>query len=72
MKYFPDNIKPTVGSRLREPPNQIISDADRLRVLLSNHKEMQKDKLGQIFDPLTGSRIRDLVQKTKQTNENLQ
>jgi hypothetical protein len=68
MKYFPQ-IKPTVGSRLRESPEQIISDEDRLRVLIENHKEMKKDIVGRLFSPLTGSRVRDLVLKSRQANE---
>jgi len=69
MKYF--NRKPTVGSRLREATDPIVSDEQRLQAMIDNHKVMEKDKLGRIFSPLTGSRIRDLVQKTKESNATL-
>jgi len=69
MKYF--NRKPTVGSRLIEATEQIVSDEQHLQSLIDNHKVMKKDKLGRIFSPLTGSRIRDLVQKTKESNATL-
>ena len=62
MKYF--NRKPTVGSRLVEAPEQIVSDEQRLQSLLESNKVMQKDKLGQVFSPLTGSQTRDLAQIT--------
>ena len=68
MKYFPQ-IKPTVGSRLRESPEQIISDEDRLHVLIENHKEMKKDKVGRLFSPLTGPCVRDLSHKPNQVDE---
>jgi len=49
MKYF--NRKPTVGSRLIEATDPIISDEQRLQSLIENHKVMKKDKLGRIFSP---------------------
>jgi hypothetical protein len=63
MKYF-KNRKPTVGSRLHEAPEQIISDEQRLQSMFENHKLMQKDKLGQVFSPLTRLQTRDLDQLT--------
>ena len=63
MKYF-KQIKPTVGSRLHEAPEQIISDEQRLQSMFENHKLMQKDKLGQVFSPLTRLQTRDLDQLT--------
>ena len=69
MKYF--NRKPTVGSRLIEATDPIVSDEQRLQSMLENHKVMKKDKAGQLFSPLTRSRINDLVQKTKESNATL-
>ena len=63
MKYF-KQIKPTVGSRLVEATEQIVSDKQRLQSMFENHKVMQKDKLGRIFSPLTRSRGRGLAQLT--------
>ena len=63
MKYF-KQIKPTVGSRLHEATEPIVSEEQRLRALLENHKVIQKDKLGQIFSPLTRFQTRDLAQLT--------
>jgi hypothetical protein len=63
MKYFP-NIKPTVGSRLVEATEPIVSDEQRLQSMFENHKLMQKDKLGQVFSPLTRFQTRDLAQLT--------
>ena len=63
MKYFPQ-IKPTVGSRLVEASEQIVSEEQRLQLMFKNHKLMQKDKLGQIFSPLTRFQTRDLAQLT--------
>jgi hypothetical protein len=63
MKYF-KQIKPTVGSRLLEATEPIVSEEQRLRALLENHKVIQKDKLGQIFSPLTRFQTRDLAQLT--------
>jgi len=66
MKYF---NKPTVGSRLIDSPELIVNDKERLQSLVESHRVMKKDKvLGSLFSPLTGSRIRDLVQKTKESN----
>ena len=62
MKFF--IRKPTVGSRLVEATEPIVSDEQRLRALLENHKVMQKDKLGQIFSPFTRFQARDLAQLT--------
>ena len=62
MKYF--NRKPTVGSRLVEAPEQIISEEELLRSMIKSHKVMQKDKLGQVFSPLTRFQTRDLAQLT--------
>ncbi len=61
MRFF---RKPTVGSRLHEATEPIVSDEQRLRALLENHKVMQKDKLGQIFSPLSRFQTRDLAQLT--------
>lgn len=58
MKFF--NRKPTVGSRLHEAPEQIISEEERLRSIIESHKVMAKDKAGRLFSPLT----RDLAQIT--------
>ncbi len=66
MRFF---RKPTVGSRLREASDPIVSDEQRLRALLENHKVMQKDKVGRLFSPLTGSRVRDLSHKSNQVDE---
>ena len=63
MKYF-KQIKPTVGSRLVEATEQIVSDEQRLQSMFENHKVMQKDKLGQIFSPFTRFQTRDLAQLT--------
>ena len=63
MKYF-KQIKPTVGSRLLEATEPIVSEEQRLRALLENHKVIQKDKLGQIFSPFTRFQTRDLAQLT--------
>jgi hypothetical protein len=63
MKYF-KQIKPTVGSRLVEASDQIVSDEQRLQSMFENHKVMQKDKLGQIFSPFTRFQARDLAQLT--------
>ena len=68
MKYF-TNIKPTVGSRLVEATEPIVSDEQRLRALLDSHKVMAKDKAGRLFSPLTGSRVRDLSHKSNQVDE---
>ena len=69
MKYF--NRKPTVGSRLIEATDPIVSDEQRLQSMIESHKVMKKDKAGQLFSPLTRSRINDLVQKTKESNATL-
>ena len=61
MRFF---RKPTVGSRLHEATEPIVSDEQRLRALLENHKVMQKVKLGQIFSPFTRFQARDLAQLT--------
>ena len=63
MKYF-KQIKPTVGSRLHEAPEPIVSDEQRLQSMFENHRVMQKDKLGQVFSPLTRFQTRDLAQLT--------
>ena len=68
MKYFP-NIKPTVGSRLHEPTEQIVSEEQRLLAQLESHKVMKKDKVGRLFSPLTGPRVRDLSHKSNQVDE---
>ncbi|MBT7831224.1 MAG: hypothetical protein HN708_13235 [Candidatus Marinimicrobia bacterium] len=68
MKYF-TNIKPTVGSRLHEAPEQLVSEEERLRSLIESHKVMKKDKAGRLFSPLTGSRARDLSHKSNQIDE---
>jgi hypothetical protein len=62
MRFF--NHKPTVGSRLVEASEQIVSEEQRLQSLLESHKVMAQDKLGQIFSPLTGSQIRGLAPLT--------
>ena len=63
MKYF-KQIKPTVGSRLVEATEPIVSDEQRLQSMFENHRVMQKDKLGQVFSPLTRFQTRDLAQLT--------
>jgi hypothetical protein len=63
MKYF-KNRKPTVGSRLVEATEPIVSEEERLRSMIENHKLLQKDKLGQVFSPLTRFQTRDLAQLT--------
>ena len=63
MKYF-KQIKPTVGSRLHEAPEPIVSDEQRLQSMFENHKVIQKDKLGRIFSPFTRFQTRDLAQLT--------
>ena len=63
MKYF-KQIKPTVGSRLVEATEPIVSEEERLRSMIENHKLLQKDKLGQVFSPLTRFQTRDLAQLT--------
>jgi hypothetical protein len=63
MKYF-KHIKPTVGSRLVEATEPIISDEQRLQSMFENHRVMQKGKLGQVFSPLTRFQTRDLAQLT--------
>ena len=68
MKYF-KNIKPTVGSRLHEAPEQIVSDEQRLQSMFESHKVMAQDKAGRLFSPLTGSRLRGLSRKSNQTDE---
>ncbi len=67
MKYF-KQIKPTVGSRLVEASEQIISEEERLRSMIESHKVMAKDKAGRLFSPLTRSHTDDLVQQTKNNN----
>ena len=66
MRFF---RKPTVGSRLHEATEPIVSDEQRLRALLDSHKVMAKDKAGRLFSPLTGSRVRDLSHKSNQVDE---
>ena len=56
--------KPTVGSRFHEASEPKVSNEQRLRALLENHKVMEKDKLGQIFSPFTRFQARDLAQLT--------
>ena len=63
MKYF-KQIKPTVGSRLHEAPEQIISDEQRLQSMFESHKVMAQDKAGRLFSPLTRFQTRDLAQLT--------
>jgi len=63
MKYF-KQIKPTVGSRLVEATEPIVSDEQRLQSMFENQRVMQKDKLGQVFSPLTRFQTRDLAQLT--------
>ena len=63
MKYF-KQIKPTVGSRLVEATEPIVSDEQRLQSMFENHKVIQKDKLGRIFSPFTRFQTRDLAQLT--------
>jgi hypothetical protein len=67
MKYFKQ--KPTVGSRLVEAPEQIISEEERLRSMIESQKVMAQDKAGRLFSPLTGSRTRDLSHKSNQIDE---
>jgi hypothetical protein len=67
MKYFKQ--KPTVGSRLVEASEPIVSDEQRLRSLIESHNVMKKDKAGRLFSPLTESRARDLSRKSNQTDE---
>jgi len=66
MRFF---RKPTVGSRLREATEPIISDEQQLQTMLESHKVMKKDKVGRLFSPLTRSRVNDLVQKSNQVDE---
>ena len=47
-----------------EAPEQIISEEELLRSMIKSHKVMQKDKLGQVFSPLTRFQTRDLAQLT--------
>jgi hypothetical protein len=68
MKYFPQ-IKPTVGSRLHEAPEQIVNEEERLRSLIESHKVMAQDKAGRLFSPLTESRVRELSRKSNQADE---
>ena len=67
MKFF--IRKPTVGSRLVEATEPIVSDEQRLRALLESHNVMRKGKVGRLFSPLTGSRTRDLSHKSNQIDE---
>ena len=63
MKYF-KQIKPTVGSRLHEAPEPIVSDEQRLQSMFESHKVMAQDKAGRLFSPLTRFQTRDLAQLT--------
>ena len=63
MKYF-KHIKPTVGSRLVEATEPIISDEQRLQSMFESHKVMAQDKAGRLFSPLTRFQTRDLAQLT--------
>ncbi len=67
MKYF-KQIKPTVGSRLHEASEQIVSEEERLRSMIESHKVMAKDKAGRLFSPLTRFQTRDMVHKPINNN----
>mgnify|MGYP000656796188 CR=1 FL=1 len=67
MRFF--SQKPTVGSRLHEPPEQVVSEEQRLLAQLESHNVMRKGKVGRLFSPLTGSRTRDLSHKSNQIDE---
>ena len=62
MKFF--IRKPTVGSRLVEATEPIVSDEQRLQSMFESHKVMAQDKAGRLFSPLTRFQTRDLAQLT--------
>jgi len=59
MRFF---SKPTVGSRLVEASEQIVSEEQQLRSLIESHNMMAKDKVGRLFSPLTRFQTNDLAQ----------
>jgi len=59
MRFF---NKPTVGSRLVEASEQIVSEEQQLRSLIESHNMMAKDKVGRLFSPLTRFQTNDLAQ----------